>query len=144
MLLTFDFYFALKLYLVSKLQLLIWKNYLLITRNKWKSLFELLAPFVYVASVLFVKSQIGVTYFADNTEFPKFNVNYIPEFEFEMLPNKAVESSVGLQLVMDMFVPKWVIMYAPNTDRVNTIMEKLRDEIINYKSEGFHSISRKH
>jgi len=110
---------------INHLKLLLWKNYLLQVRHPWVTVIELMVPCLFVAMLAAIRLKVDFTYHSNNTEYERIDIHHIPEFK----------------LASNIISPEWIVMYSPNTTRIEEIMEKVVHKLRRYAT--YASVKRK-
>jgi ATP-binding cassette subfamily A (ABC1) protein 3 len=106
---------------INHLKLLLWKNYLLQLRHPWVTLIELMVPCLFVAMLAAIRLKVDFTYHSNHTEYESVNIYHIPEFRF------------GSNLIGS----EWIVMYSPNTTRMEKIMDSLVFKLRGYTANSW-------
>jgi ATP-binding cassette subfamily A (ABC1) protein 3 len=110
---------------INHLKLLLWKNYLLQVRHPWVTVIELIVPCLFVAMLAAIRLKVDFTYHSNHTEYERFDTYHIPEIKF------------GNNLI----VPQWVVMYSPNSTRMEKIMKNVIFKLRRYAENGPFDVS---
>ena len=94
---------------ISDLRLLLWKNYILQIRHPFVTIAELLIPCLFVAMLAAIRRKVDFTNHTNATIYEDFDTMNIPSMNF----------GSGIT------IPQWILMYSPNSSRINDIMEKV-------------------
>ena len=95
------------------IKLLLWKNYILQLRHPWVTLFEVIIPCLFVASIAIIRVQVEVTPYDNSTFYPSFDIYNVPN-----QTNPEDKSPF-----------KYVILYSPENDTYPLIMQNVVDKL---------------
>ncbi len=93
-----------------QIKLLVWKNFLLQLRHPIVSLFEILIPCFFVAMIAMIRLAIDVDHYDNGVTYSSF--------DFLHLPN-----------ITEPLKPKYRLIYAPNKNKNNEIMQNLIERL---------------
>lgn len=92
---------------ISDLRLLLWKNYILQIRHPIVTLAEILIPCLFAAMLASIRRSVAFTEYPNATVYDSFGLFDVPE----------------LKLGTGIRIPYWIVMYSPNSTRVEAIVE---------------------
>ena len=98
---------------INDLKLLLWKNYILQIRHPIVTIAEILIPCLFAAMLASIRGKVEFTDHTNATVFDSFDTFNIPE----------------LKISSGMSIPYWIVMYAPNTSRIESIVEKATNKL---------------
>ena len=90
------------------LRLLLWKNYLLQIRHPFITVIELMIPVMFMATLSLIRLEVDYDKTSKPTIYHNFDIKHIPS-----------------DYLGQFKIPKWVVLYAPNTSKVNRLMAEV-------------------
>ncbi|CAG0880304.1 unnamed protein product, partial [Cyprideis torosa] len=100
----------------QKFLLLVWKNYVLQKRHKWRTIFEILIPVLFSGLLMVMRGTIDLSDYPDPTRFEPFNIN-------------GNISDLGFSACKNQFNGNCLVAYAPKTEETTELMKKAMERL---------------